>query len=384
MRRTLRRRARGTRAPCGRDAPDLQFDGSRAFSRARPRSEGQSITSSAGRKRRRKGQPLGAARASRPRSSRRPATRRCSATPYTSTSSGRAAAKRRELSQLFRTGRISLLDRPGLPGRGDPVAEALSSLISKEGWAWLVKESLIIGGWVALWRPLEIFLYDWWPDARRRAAVRAAGRDGGDASAAARCRHELPYGQAHGRAWRCCMLRPVDRRRPERQAGQPGGRRAADVAATWVSLRCCRPRGPRALRPAADAAAALPVAVAGGRRRCRPARVRSRACRCSRVSSTIRTELPRGIGAQRLRADRQPDAGLGAQQARAAAYRVPLPWTRGSRWWSSWRPRSAPMRRRCGGAAPWLTSCSRRGAFVLLMVAWAWCACCAARATPTA
>jgi hypothetical protein len=26
-----------------------------------------------------------------------------------------------------------------------------------------VSESLIIGGWVALWRPMEIFLYDWWP-----------------------------------------------------------------------------------------------------------------------------------------------------------------------------------------------------------------------------
>jgi hypothetical protein len=21
----------------------------------------------------------------------------------------------------------------------------------------------VIGGWVAMWRPLEIFLYDWWP-----------------------------------------------------------------------------------------------------------------------------------------------------------------------------------------------------------------------------
>ena len=27
----------------------------------------------------------------------------------------------------------------------------------------MVKESFVIGGWVALWRPLEIFLYDWWP-----------------------------------------------------------------------------------------------------------------------------------------------------------------------------------------------------------------------------
>jgi hypothetical protein len=23
--------------------------------------------------------------------------------------------------------------------------------------------SLVIGGWVAMWRPMEVFLYDWWP-----------------------------------------------------------------------------------------------------------------------------------------------------------------------------------------------------------------------------
>jgi hypothetical protein len=27
----------------------------------------------------------------------------------------------------------------------------------------IIRESLLIGGWVAMWRPLEIFLYDWWP-----------------------------------------------------------------------------------------------------------------------------------------------------------------------------------------------------------------------------
>jgi len=26
-----------------------------------------------------------------------------------------------------------------------------------------VRESLLVGGAVAPWRPLEIFLYDWWP-----------------------------------------------------------------------------------------------------------------------------------------------------------------------------------------------------------------------------
>lgn len=76
---------------------------------------------------------------------------------------GRAAAKRRELSQLFRTGRISLFIGLAFLAAAILLAEALAGLISKEGWAWLAKESLIIGGWVALWRPLEIFLYDWWP-----------------------------------------------------------------------------------------------------------------------------------------------------------------------------------------------------------------------------
>jgi hypothetical protein len=27
----------------------------------------------------------------------------------------------------------------------------------------MVREGLLIGGWVAMWRPIEIFLYDWWP-----------------------------------------------------------------------------------------------------------------------------------------------------------------------------------------------------------------------------
>jgi hypothetical protein len=32
----------------------------------------------------------------------------------------------------------------------------------------LVEESFLILGWVANWRPLEIFLYDWWPLAHKR------------------------------------------------------------------------------------------------------------------------------------------------------------------------------------------------------------------------
>jgi hypothetical protein len=31
----------------------------------------------------------------------------------------------------------------------------------------IVRESLTIGGWVAMWRPMEVYLYDWWPLKRR-------------------------------------------------------------------------------------------------------------------------------------------------------------------------------------------------------------------------
>ena len=37
-------------------------------------------------------------------------------------------------------------------------------------WAAVVRESLTIAGWVAMWRPMQIYLYDWWP-LRRRSRV---------------------------------------------------------------------------------------------------------------------------------------------------------------------------------------------------------------------
>jgi len=34
-------------------------------------------------------------------------------------------------------------------------------------WASLVRESLTIAGWVAMWRPVQIYLHEWWPLWRR-------------------------------------------------------------------------------------------------------------------------------------------------------------------------------------------------------------------------
>ncbi len=40
------------------------------------------------------------------------------------------------------------------------------------GLARFVQESFVIVGWVALWKPAEILLYDWLPIARKRALFR--------------------------------------------------------------------------------------------------------------------------------------------------------------------------------------------------------------------
>jgi len=75
----------------------------------------------------------------------------------------RALATRRQLQQLFRVGRYSLLIALVFLALVIVVGESIASLVSKERYASLIEDSLVIGSWVALWRPLEIFLYDWWP-----------------------------------------------------------------------------------------------------------------------------------------------------------------------------------------------------------------------------
>jgi hypothetical protein len=34
----------------------------------------------------------------------------------------------------------------------------------------MLRESLTIAGWVAMWRPMQTYLYDWWP-VRRRSCI---------------------------------------------------------------------------------------------------------------------------------------------------------------------------------------------------------------------
>lgn len=74
----------------------------------------------------------------------------------------RADMKRRELRQLLRRGRESLVIGvvflAACFGLGVLVRGRLPA-----GWDEFIELGLHIVGWVAMWRPLEIYLYDWWP-----------------------------------------------------------------------------------------------------------------------------------------------------------------------------------------------------------------------------
>jgi hypothetical protein len=75
----------------------------------------------------------------------------------------RAAVTRRSLRELFRRGRISLAIGLAFLGLATVLGDALATYVSSSRWSDVLRESFMIGGWVAMWRPLEAFLYDWWP-----------------------------------------------------------------------------------------------------------------------------------------------------------------------------------------------------------------------------
>lgn len=75
----------------------------------------------------------------------------------------RADVTRRKLSQLLRTGQTSLLIGLAFLALSIVAGDLMVRLLGEHRLGVLFRESFLIGGWVAMWRPLEVFLYDWWP-----------------------------------------------------------------------------------------------------------------------------------------------------------------------------------------------------------------------------
>ena len=84
----------------------------------------------------------------------------------------RALDSRRQLRELFRRGRISLLIALAFLTAAVAASDLIGS-VTQSGFGKVFREGLLIGGWVAMWRPLEVFLYDWWPI---RAEIRLSER----------------------------------------------------------------------------------------------------------------------------------------------------------------------------------------------------------------
>jgi len=88
----------------------------------------------------------------------------------------RAKVVQSDLAELFRLGRYALLVGLfvlTLCVTGGRLATR-TFLTGEVGAA--VNEGLLILGWVANWRPIEIFLYDWWPVVRQRNLLRRLAR----------------------------------------------------------------------------------------------------------------------------------------------------------------------------------------------------------------
>jgi hypothetical protein len=74
-----------------------------------------------------------------------------------------ATETRRRLRQLFHVGRVSLVIGLTVVAGSVIIGQRIETLLEDNRFGSIMRESLLIGGWVAMWRPLEIFLYEWWP-----------------------------------------------------------------------------------------------------------------------------------------------------------------------------------------------------------------------------
>jgi hypothetical protein len=74
----------------------------------------------------------------------------------------KAELTRSALKQLLRQGRMSLAIGIVFVTLCLLAADAIGRIGANPGYS-IARESLTIVGWVAMWRPLQIFLYDWWP-----------------------------------------------------------------------------------------------------------------------------------------------------------------------------------------------------------------------------
>jgi hypothetical protein len=73
----------------------------------------------------------------------------------------------KKIKQIFKQGRFALMVGLGVLLLSVSLAANLEKFFEIPMLS-AVKEGLVILGWVALWRPFDVFLYSWWPEIAKR------------------------------------------------------------------------------------------------------------------------------------------------------------------------------------------------------------------------
>ena len=68
-----------------------------------------------------------------------------------------------QLRRHFRMGRIALVIGLLVLSGLLSLSIVIGQVVHHPDWQQALQEGCVIIGWVALWRPAEILLYDWWP-----------------------------------------------------------------------------------------------------------------------------------------------------------------------------------------------------------------------------
>ncbi len=87
----------------------------------------------------------------------------------------RAGLARLEVRRILQLGRTSLAIG-ALFLAACTVAREFFRAAEPGEWQRIADEGLLILGWVAMWRPLELLLYDWWPLLQRRRTFESLSR----------------------------------------------------------------------------------------------------------------------------------------------------------------------------------------------------------------
>jgi len=86
----------------------------------------------------------------------------------------RERVEHRRLRAEWRRGRLSLVIGVGFLVVCLSARELLAS--SRSAVSRVLAEGFLIAGWVALWGPIDVFLYGWWPIAGRRRMLASLAR----------------------------------------------------------------------------------------------------------------------------------------------------------------------------------------------------------------